>query len=187
MIHGTLITLRPAVERDRRPVFEWMAASDLTSSMMGPPFFPDAPVPTWEQFRADYLPYYFDGSRPESGRSWVIEFRGEPVGHLSYSGMDRARGVAELDIWFRDESCCGHGWGPDAIDALVRHLHATFGITEFLMRPSRRNPRAIRAYAKAGFEAVVLTEDEARSLDGPDDYADTVVMRKRVTPAPAAP
>jgi diamine N-acetyltransferase len=150
---------------------------------MGPPQFPDAPVPTWDQFCNDYQPYYFDGSRPQAGRSYLIEVRGEPVGHVSYSEMDPVRGFAELDIWLRSEKCCGHGYGSDAIGALTRHLHEAFGITEFIMRPSRRNPRAIRAYARAGFVQLPLTDEEQRALYGPGDYADTVVMQKKVVRA----
>ncbi len=175
-----MVTLRPAQESDRRSIYEWMAESELTSSMMGPPHFPDAPVPTWEQFCDDYRPYFFDGSRPLAGRCFVIEAHGEPVGHLSYSEMDPVRGFAELDIWLRSEACCGRGYGSDAIGALTRHLSETFGITEFIMRPSRRNTRAIRAYARAGFVPLPLTYDQQAAMYGPGDYADAVVMQKKV-------
>ncbi len=180
LIRGSLVTLRPAQESDRRSIYEWMAESELTSSMMGPPHFPDAPVPTWEQFCDDYRPYFFDGSRPLAGRCFVIEAHGEPVGHLSYSEMDPVRGFAELDIWLRSEACCGRGYGSDAIGALTRHLSETFGITEFIMRPSRRNTRAIRAYARAGFVPLPLTYDQQAAMYGPGDYADAVVMQKKV-------
>ena len=32
--------------------------------MLGTPNFPEIPIPTWEEFNADYKAYYFDGSRP---------------------------------------------------------------------------------------------------------------------------
>jgi hypothetical protein len=45
MLKGNDILLREAEETDRRQVYEWLALSDLTPSMMGPPAFPDHPIP----------------------------------------------------------------------------------------------------------------------------------------------
>jgi diamine N-acetyltransferase len=173
-------TLRPAEANDRRDLYQWLAQSDLTPSMLGPPHHPDAPVPTWEKFCADYGPHFFDGSRHQVGRSFIIEVDGRAVGHVSYDGMDSGRGLAELDIWLRSEACCGYGYGTDALMALTRHLHEAYGITAFIMRPSLRNRRAIRAYTKAGFTLLDLTPEQQASLYGPGDYQDTVVMLKRV-------
>jgi hypothetical protein len=73
MIRGSLVTVRPAREHDRRAIYQWLAESDLTPSMLGPPNFPDAPEPTWDQFCEDYGPDFFDGTRQEVGRSFIIE------------------------------------------------------------------------------------------------------------------
>jgi RimJ/RimL family protein N-acetyltransferase len=147
--------------------------------MLGPPNFPDAPAPTWDQFCEDYGPHFLDGTRPEVGRSFIIEVDGEAVGHVNYDGMDLARGIAELDIWLRANEVCGRGYGTDALVALPHYLHETFGATEFIMRPSRRNLRAIRAYAKAGFARLSLTNEQQAEIYGPGDYRDTVVMHQR--------
>lgn len=180
MIRGTLITLRPARESDRRAVYEWLAESDITSAMLGPPTYPDSNVPTWDEFQNDYEMFFFDGSRPELGRCFIIEANGEPVGHLSYSEVNPKCRRAELDIWMRSEAECGHGSGTDALLALMDYLRESLGLREFIMRPSRRNARAMRSYAKAGFVALPLTNDEQVALYGPGDYGDTVVMQKIV-------
>jgi RimJ/RimL family protein N-acetyltransferase len=172
------VTLRNATPADRRAVFEWMAQSDLTASMMGPPEFAENPVPTWEQFLADYLPYFFDGSEPELGRSFIIEHRGKAVGHVSYSQMDPSRSFAELDIWMRDSSCCGRGHGRDALVQLSEHLHSTFGVRELILRPSARNIRAVRAYAAAGFEVITMPQEEQALRYGAGEYHDTALMRR---------
>lgn len=182
MIRGTLVTLRPAQECDRRAIYQWLAESDLTSLMMGPPHFPDAPVPTWAQFCKDYGPHFFDGTRQEVGQSFIIEVDGPAVGHVNYDGLGSGRGVAELDIWLRAGEVCGKGYGSDALVALTHHLHETFGVIEFIMRPSRRNSRAIQAYARAGFSVLPLTNEQQATIYGSGDYVDTVVMR-RVLPA----
>jgi len=181
MIPGSLVTLRPAREHDRRAVYEWMAESDVTPSMMGPPLYPDAPIPTWEEFCADYVALFFDGTKPDVGRSYIIEVNGEAVGHVSYSEVDLARGRAELDVWLRSESLCGHGYGSDALSALTRHLHEALGLTEFIIRPSRRNERAIRAYARAGFVPLPLSPEERDAVYGATEHRDALVMLKRAS------
>jgi diamine N-acetyltransferase len=180
MIRGSLTILRPALEGDRRAIHQWLAQSDLTPSMLGPPDYCDAPAPDWDEFCKDYGPHFFDGSRQEIGRSFIIEVSGEAVGHVNYDGLDLARRFAELDIWLRSSEFCGRGYGADALLALTRHLHETFGIIDFILRPSRRNGRAIQAYVKAGFRLLPLTNEEQAARYGPGDYSDTVVMAKRL-------
>lgn len=177
---GPNIGLRPATKADRRPVFEWLALSDVTSSMFGPPMFPESPPPTWDQFCADYAPHFFDGSRPELGRSFIIEVGGEPVGHVGYDGLDRGRGVAELDIWMRSLACCGRGYGGEALQVLAVHLFREYGVREVVIRPSARNTRARRAYSGAGFIEARLFPADQLALYGPEDYPDSVVMIKRM-------
>jgi RimJ/RimL family protein N-acetyltransferase len=172
------LTIRFATVDDRRTVYEWATHSDLTSSMMGPPAYPDAPVPTWEEFCSDYQSHFFDGSQPNIGRSFIIDVDGKPVGHINYDRMDELQSFAELDIWMRDSSCCGHGWGTQAIMALCEHLHSTFAVNEFILRPSARNVRAIRSYERAGFTRLPLTNDEQAAIYGPGDYRDTVVLQR---------
>jgi RimJ/RimL family protein N-acetyltransferase len=180
VISGCTVTLRPARECDRRAVYEWLAESDVTQSMIGPPLFPDTPAPTWDEFCEDYGPHFFDGTRPQVGRSYIIEVDGAAVGHVNYDGTDLDRCRTELDIWLRCEDVCGHGYGPDAIVALTDYLHRALGVTEFIIRPSRRNARAVRAYEEAGFASLPLTSEQQTEIYGPGDYADAVVMCKRL-------
>jgi RimJ/RimL family protein N-acetyltransferase len=81
----------------------------------------------------------------------------------------------------RGEAACGRGHGPDALAALSRHLHAALGLTDFFLRPSARNPRAVRAYEKAGFRAVPMTREQEAALYGPGDYDDGVILFKRLS------
>jgi RimJ/RimL family protein N-acetyltransferase len=106
------------------------------------------------------------------------------VGQVNYNDIHERGGRrrTELDIWMRCEACCGKEYGTDALDALCRHLHERFGVAEFMVQPSARNPRAIRAYEKAGFRRLDLPIDEARALWGPSDYADSVYMVRSIPP-----
>jgi len=147
---------------------------------MGPPTFPDAPVPTWEAFCDDYRMHFFDGSAPLLGRSFVILVDGEPVGQVNYNDIEERGGLrrTELDIWLRAERFCGHGYGSDALETLCTHLAREFGVRQFVVQPSARNPRAIRAYEKIGFVRQDLTPEQALAEWGPRDYHDSVVMVK---------
>ncbi len=176
--------LRPSAPEDERTILDWLYRSDLTPTMLGPPLYPERPIPPPGEPDGGYEPLYFDGSAPELGRCFLILADGEPVGQVNYNDIHERGGRrrTELDIWMRSEACCGKGYGTDALDALCRYLHERFGVVEFMVQPSARNPRAIRAYEKAGFRRLGLPIDEARSLWGPSDYADSVYMVRAVPP-----
>lgn len=60
--------------------------------MMGPPLFPDHPIPTWQEFCADYADRFF---RPEGdgfGRLFVIGEGQREIGCISYDGLNNWRG-----------------------------------------------------------------------------------------------
>ncbi|MEW6619904.1 MAG: GNAT family protein [bacterium] len=181
MISGFKVSLRAAKESDRRQVYKWLACSDLTPSMMGPPDFPDHPVPTWEEFCSDYKAHYFDDSAIYSGRCFIITVAHEGVGVVSYNQINQNRRETELDIWLRSESDCGKGYGSDALKTLCDYLHTTYGIESFILRPSARNQRAIAAYQRAGFKLLSLSSGKQRAEYGPGDYVDTVVLCKHMS------
>ncbi len=153
MLRGEKVLLREATEADRRKAYEWLAESDLTPSMMGPPWFPDRPIPTWEEFCEDYRPHYFDGSQPHGGHCFVIVADRIDIGVVSYNAL-RPEGTTDVDIWLRSEADCGKGFGSDALRILTDYLHSEFGVTRVAISPSTRNHRAIAAYKKAGFQLV---------------------------------
>jgi len=183
-IRGRLVILRPATDQDKRQIYAWLALSDATPTMMGPPVYPDEPIPSWEEFCADYKPYYFDDSAPDLGRCFVISVNGEAVGQVNYNDIEEHQGKkrTELDIWLRSEKDCGQGFGTDALLTLCQHLFLHLGVQEFVVQPSARNPRAIRAYGKAGFVKLPLSIEEAQQQWGARDYFDSVYMVKTISP-----
>lgn len=182
MIKGKQVALRPATEQDKRMVYEWLTGSDITPSIMGPPRFPDHPVPTWGEFCADYRPHFFNGSSPELGRCFIIMVDCIPIGQINHDKIDQQRRRTELDIWMSCEANCGKGYGPDALLTLCGYLSQVYGILEFVMRPSARNHRAIRVYEKAGFQRVESTPEQEKARYGPRDYTDSIVLIKRMPP-----
>ncbi len=167
---GEKVELVPAVQSDAKDIFQWLAQSDLTANMMGPPLFPEIEIPSWEDFQEDYLPLYFSDDKPKDGRCFVIEVEGKRVGQINFSKIDE-EGRVELDIWLAGSSVVGKGLGPDAINTLCSHLKEEFQCRQIIIAPSARNPFAVRAYQRAGFEI---------TNNAPDwfvpDYHDTVIM-----------
>ena len=192
------ITLRRATLSDRRQIFEWMAQSEATPEMLGPPTFPDCPVPTWEEFDDDFsVEEFFQPGPPDDpdqdwGECWIIRVTGEDgqtheVGQINFSDErndddPRSAGLAELDIWIGERKWWGGGIGSQAIELLAQKLKG-YGFTTLLIRPSARNQRATAAYKRAGFG-----EQSNEAGDLPDwvydpedwDYADSLVLVRKV-------
>jgi RimJ/RimL family protein N-acetyltransferase len=182
IIQGKRVVLRPATPEDEPQILHWLFGSDVTPSLLGPPLFPERPVPGPEDSGQTFDPHYSDGTAPDLGRCFLILVDGEPVGQVTYNDIVERdeRKQVELDIWMRSEACCGKGYGTDAIDAICRHLHQRFGVERFMVQPSARNPRAIWAYEKVGFKRLELSIEAARDLWGPNDYFDSVYMVRTI-------
>jgi RimJ/RimL family protein N-acetyltransferase len=177
-IRGDRLVLRPATVGEQRQVYEWLACSDSAQAMSGPPTYPEKAIPSWEEFCIPDSANYFDDSALELGRCYLIIAQGEAVGQVTYNDINQhaGRSRTELDIWMRSEKDCGKGLGTEALNLLCRHLAEQFGVREFMVQPSARNPRAIRAYEKIGFKRLEITLESARELWGPNDYVDSVYM-----------
>jgi RimJ/RimL family protein N-acetyltransferase len=172
------IIIRPATLNDKIKVFEWLTNSNLTKEMMGLPDYPDAKIPSWEEFDNDYLNHYFDGSAPSKGRCYIIIEEGNEVGQINYNAIDNVKKVTDLDIWLSDLKYTGRGIGTEAIKLLCDYLNEEFGCEQIVMSPSKRNKYAIKSYEKAGFVMTDIQLDESEK-----DYEDNVVLIKKMKKA----
>ncbi len=181
-IQGERVVLQPASPEDEPQILDWLLRSDVTPSLLGPPLFPERPLPAPDDSSQRFDPHYLDGTAPHLGRCYLILVDDEPVGQVTYNDIMEwdGRKRVELDIWMCSESCCGKGYGPDAIDAVCRHLHERFGVEEFMVQPSARNPRAIHAYEKVGFRRLDLPIEAALEVWGLNDYCDSVYMVRTI-------
>lgn len=184
---GSRVSLRRARLIDRQRIYEWLTQSDLTSNMMGPPLYPDQALPTLDEFSADYVNSYFDGTRPYAGRMFVIVQGGDEVGAVSHGAIDLGNDVVEVDIWLAERRLTSRGLGSEALILLADWLQANYGVNRFLVRPSRRNVRALRAMRRAGFRETDLPAPEViEKLRLPTGhYADEVLLF-RILPVPPA-
>jgi diamine N-acetyltransferase len=149
-----MIYLRHARLNEKPKIYNWLCKSDTTPLMMGLPDYPEHPVPDWNQFQHDFQDNYFLESGQKKGSVLVISNDCEEIGSICYSLMHLQPHTAELDIWLNNTKYCGHGFGCEALKMLIANLHKNIGITRFLIRPSKKNSRAIKAYKKAGFQIV---------------------------------
>lgn len=183
---GSKVSLRHAQPADRERAFEWCTRSDLTPAFLGAPLYPDCPVPSFEAFCEQYLPFFFDGTSPFDGRALVIQAGGTDLGFLSHGPVGLRHDVVVLDLWFAAREFCGRGRGAEALSLACAWLQANYGIDRFLLRPSRRNVHALRAVRRAGFRESDLAPAQVISQLhlAPGSYGDEVLLF-RTLPLPA--
>ncbi len=143
-----MITLRHATLDERRTTYEWyshLASQDNQSCWM------IGDVYSWEAYKRDFEDFYFEEAGRNKGSVMMIENDGEDIGCVCYTCFHLKPHAAELDIWLKDESITGKGYGTEALKALVKYLHEERDIERLIIRPLKRNTRAIKAYTKVGF------------------------------------
>ena len=125
LLRAGKVVLRAATPDDRQMIFDWLFRSDVTPTMLGPPLYPERPIPPPGEPGEGYDPCYFDGSAPELGRCYLVLLNGDPVGQVNHNDIHERGGHkrVELDIWMRSDAWCGKGYGTDALNVLCRHLH----------------------------------------------------------------
>lgn len=174
-IDGRRVRLRPAALADRRMIHDWSYASDVAPLL----HLSDPPSRPFDEWCDDWEEHYFTDAAPERGRMFLVLDGETPVGAIAHHAIDVRRRV-ELDIWLNAEASCGRGLGTDAIEALCAYLEKALGARTFMMQPSARNPRAVRAYEKVGFVQVPATPEEIAADWGDVDHPDSVLMLREV-------
>jgi hypothetical protein len=84
-IQGKRVVLRSATIDDEPQILGWLLRSDITPSIMGPPLFPERPVPRRDDSSQRLDPHYLDRIAPELGRCFLILVDDEPVGQVTYN------------------------------------------------------------------------------------------------------
>ncbi len=97
-IQGRHVVLRPATPEDEPKILDLLLRSDVTPSLLGPPLFPERPVPPPEDAGERFDPHYLDGTAPHLGRCFLILVDGErgsggSIFHLSRLGNSGDRTI----------------------------------------------------------------------------------------------
>jgi len=149
-----LVSIRHANLDEKYKTYEWLCLSDTASLHMGEPNYPESPIPDWEQFLEDFEDFYYQQEDQGLGSVLIISKDDDEIGCLCYACFHLTPKAAELDIWLNKLEHCGKGYGTSALRKLVEYLKLEKGIEKFIIRPSEKNTRAIRAYEKIGFKRV---------------------------------
>jgi RimJ/RimL family protein N-acetyltransferase len=136
-----------AVERDDLPHFvAWLNDPEV---IHGITVYLPLSLPLEERWYENML------ARPPEEHPFVIEVReGEewtPIGNCSFFHIDWRARHAEVGIVIGEKRLWNQGYGTDAMRFLLHHGFATLNLNRVYLKVYADNPRAIRAYEKAGF------------------------------------
>lgn len=107
---------------------------------------------TKDEFFQDWNDGYFDIVSPAKGQCFWIVVDGEKIGQINYNEIDQEKKKVELDIIIGEKEFMGKGYGTDALKTMIKYLFDNFNINKIWIEARANNPRAVRAYEKAGFQ-----------------------------------
>lgn len=181
-----MIIIRHARLDEKKKTYEWLCLSDTAQMHMGEPDYPESPVPDWNMFQEDFEDFYYREESQNLGSVMLIEKDSVEIGCLCYACFHLQPRIAELDVWLNSRKYCGKGYGTIALEMLVDYLRESKMIKKFIIRPSVKNIRAIKAYEKVGFRRVnqkeytikkyLREEYVAKFGDGDYGFEDTLIL-----------
>lgn len=172
MIIGERIRFR-AIDRDDLPTFvKWINDPEVRQGIYLP--FSMADEEDWfDRMRAlpaDEHNLAIEVCEPAEGEgkdSWKM------IGSCGFFKLDGRNRSSEFGIMIGDKSYWNKGLGTEAVHLLVQHGFNTLNLNRIYLRVFENNPRAIRAYEKAGF----THEGRLRQAEFKDGkYIDLLVM-----------
>lgn len=159
MLHGALVTLRPATPADVPLLARIRATPEVYARWRG----------------GEDLVAAVTGELDEPGtETLAVEYGGRVVGAIQWHAEeDPEYRHAGIDIYL-DPAVHGRGLGTDAVRTLARHLVTAHGHHRLTIDPAADNAAAIRCYAKAGFRPVGVMRRYERGPDG--SWHDNLLM-----------
>lgn len=145
MIYGERIRLR-GVEREDLPQFvTWLNDPEVVDGLSM--FLPLS--------MADEIKWFEGVAALEPAvKPLVIEILDREgwrmVGNSGFMGFEWTNRAAEVGIFIGDRSIWNMGYGTEVMRLLLRHGFETLNLNRIWLRVHADNPRAIRAYEKAG-------------------------------------
>ena len=131
-VRGKLTEIRRATDADADLLVDWHRDPEVARYW------------DWEIFTREEM--LAELARPHV-EPFIVEEGGEPVGYVQ---AWREEGRCGLDM-FLVPGARGRGLGPDAANALARHLVRERGWAELTVDPYTWNGGAVRAWRRAGF------------------------------------
>jgi len=146
IIYGGRIRLRAVEREDVKKFFEWVNDPEVTFglSLYLPMSMTDEEK--WFERASSREP----NEKPlaievHAGDSWRL------IGNCAFFNLDTLAHSAEFGIMIGDKSAWNHGLGTETVELLLRHGFETLNLNRVFLKVYADNPRAKRAYEKAGF------------------------------------
>ncbi|MEO1450244.1 MAG: GNAT family N-acetyltransferase [Bacteroidota bacterium] len=146
---GERIRLRPLTLNERKLFFKWATHSDATPFWYGDLYGDE--VPSYSIFKLEWPDHYFLGNAPHMGRAYGIELNGRLIGEINYNEINEVDYSVSLDVIIAEKTYHNKGYGTEAIVLLTRFLFDQYEIRKSQIEVISKNPRAYRAFEKAGY------------------------------------
>lgn len=165
---GRLVTLRPFTDDDLLPAWEMIndpEGNDLTA--------------TTESFEFEQIRTWYASRNEQMDRldlAIVEQASGAFVGEVVLSDHEPEVKRCSFRISLRGPEWFGRGLGTEATSLIVGHGFDTIGLDAITLEVLARNPRAVRAYEKAGFHRVAEVQEDG------EDWIHMAITRPGVDP-----
>ena len=150
IIRGEKVILQPMTVDELSLFYQWATQSEAAPFWYGE--LVGEQIPAFQEFGQEFPEYYFDSSQPEKGQSLAIIVDNRAIGEINYNKIDRENNSVELDIIIAKDRDKNKGYGSDALKTLAEYLFQEMNVQTCFLETVTQNPRAIRAYEKAGFK-----------------------------------
>jgi diamine N-acetyltransferase len=151
MIYGEHIRFR-GVEREDLPTFvRWLNDPDVIQGILFRSPISQADEENWFERMIKRPPdeHVFGIEAKESGAAGVETWK--LIGTFAFDHIDWRNRSAEFGIMIGDKTYWNQGYGTEAVRLLAQHGLKTLNLNRIFLHVFENNPRAIRAYEKAGF------------------------------------
>ncbi len=169
MIYGERVHLR-AVEQSDLPRFvKWLNDPDVIAGLIMYLPISMAQEESWfenmHKRPADEHPLVIEVH--QQGDAWVM------VGNCGFHNIDWRCRAAEVGIFIGEKQYWNLGYGTETMRLLLRHGFNTLNLNRIALDVYVTNPRAVRAYEKAGF---VLEGRKRQGMYKDGKYVDILQM-----------
>jgi len=146
MIYGKRIRLRGMERTDVPKSFEWINDPEVNEGLA---IYLPMSLRDEEQW-FDQMAQRDQAEKPMAieacdGEGWKL------IGNCSIFNIEWTNRSAELGIAIGEKSVWNQGYGTETMQLLLQHGFETLNLNRLYLRVYSTNPRAIRAYEKAGF------------------------------------
>ncbi len=146
MINGKRIRLRGVEKSDLTKYYEWINDPEVNVGLAV-----DLPMSAADEERwLEHASQNEDAEKPLAiemrvGKGWKL------IGNCGFFHMEWRHRAAEVGIMIGAKAVWNKGYGTETMQLLLHYGFETLNLNRIYLRVYSINPRAVRAYEKAGF------------------------------------